>query len=771
MKTIKFLMPLLIGVFLLAACFSVQGKQSLPTGISDQDVWQTYTSAKYQFTVRFPSAWQVVELPTSEYPAATDQVWFVSQTLPLPQTDSRADITFIFTQEDPSPSWMSQFFDAYQSDSFLLGDIQARKISGINKESKLPEIVVLAKLGDYYLQAMPNHGETSLEFFDQVASSIRSVQTGPTALPLSATTNLGSLEEKTIVFEGINFSYPSSLAEGASAHNIPAFIDPAGFMYDDIPEHVRFNFSNPYTTRAPFAKFQPGGFPWLKHQNPESPEIWPQIYIFPTREYAEINPLAGERIEDLKILLDGNALPTGGELPVLPTFNSTQDLRAQVYPLAFQGGRGLRFVTRYSQGVAPIVNPVVFYTFQGLTEDGSLYVAAFFPLHVPFLPDQVQVEDWDAFNRGYQDYMADITSRLEQLASNDFEPDLETFDNLIRSMSISPTPGSATITDTPSANAMQTPEPPCFVTGFSPVTFMPDGERILVRAENGIQIFNLQTMQEEAFLAAPTNLNYPAVALSPDGEILAWALEDFSIQLIRISDKKILHTLTGHTDIIGKLRFSPNGDRLFSASHDTWVRVWDMEGNLVHAFQPPGALGYPDEVLGIGISPDGTMLATIPFDGPVKLWDLKDYELVRELRGLAGGSGGYDTSDISFSPDGQLVAADTATGLFLWKTLDGIELLGGNPGINSMAAAFSPDGRLLAYGETGEKYDVVKFDVVLSSPDGTQKIRTLEGHPAPVGILFFSPDSSLLLSSDWVETRIYRVEDGQLMYVGKSACP
>jgi WD40 repeat protein len=291
---------------------------------------------------------------------------------------------------------------------------------------------------------------------------------------------------------------------------------------------------------------------------------------------------------------------------------------------------------------------------------------------------------------------------------------------------------------------------------------MPDGDRILVRAENGVQIFNLQTMEEEDFLAAPTSLNYPAVALSPDGEILAWALEDFSIQLIRISDKVLLHTLTGHTDIIGKLSFSPNGDRLFSASHDTWVRIWDMEGNLIHAFQPPGALGFPNEVLGIGISPDGTMLATIPFDGPVNLWNLKNYELVREL----GNSGGYDTSDIAFSPDGQLVASDTATGLFLWKTSDGTELLGGNPGINSMAVAFSPDGRFLAYGETGEK-----FDVVLSSPDGAQKIRTLEGHPAPVGILFFSPDSSLLLSSDWVETRIWRVEDGQLLYIGKSSCP
>jgi WD40 repeat protein len=216
-----------------------------------------------------------------------------------------------------------------------------------------------------------------------------------------------------------------------------------------------------------------------------------------------------------------------------------------------------------------------------------------------------------------------------------------------------------------------------------------------------------------------------------------------------------------------KLIFSPDGDRLFSASFDTWVRVWDMEGNLVHAFQPPGAIGYPNEVLGIGISPDGTMLATIPLDGPVKLWDLKDYELVRKL----GSSGGYPTSDISFSPDGQLVACDTANGLFLWQTSDGTELLGGNPGISSMAMTFSPDGRFLAYG-TKLVYDetTVEHIIVLSSPDGTQKIRTLE-IPSYIGIVFFSPDSSLLLSSDWNETRIWQVKDGQLLSIGKSSCP
>ncbi len=97
MKTIKLVMPLLISVFLLAACLSVHGMQSLPTGISDQDEWQTYTSTKYQFTIQLPTTWQTIEMPTAEYPTANDQVWFVSETLPPPQTDARADIVLIFT--------------------------------------------------------------------------------------------------------------------------------------------------------------------------------------------------------------------------------------------------------------------------------------------------------------------------------------------------------------------------------------------------------------------------------------------------------------------------------------------------------------------------------------------------------------------------------------------------------------------------------------------------------------------------------------------------
>ncbi len=131
MKTIKHMMIFFVSIFLLAACLAGPGKLSLQSYVGDQNEWQIYTSAKYQFTVRFPSAWQVIELPTTEYPTATDQIWFVSEALPPPHTDARADIVLIFTLEDPSSGWKSQYFDEYQSDDFWMGYIQARRISGI----------------------------------------------------------------------------------------------------------------------------------------------------------------------------------------------------------------------------------------------------------------------------------------------------------------------------------------------------------------------------------------------------------------------------------------------------------------------------------------------------------------------------------------------------------------------------------------------------------------------------------------------------------------
>ncbi len=266
-----------------------------------------------------------------------------------------------------------------------------------------------------------------------------------------------------------------------------------------------------------------------------------------------------------------------------------------------------------------------------------------------------------------------------------------------------------------------------------------------------MQIYNLDTLKEARLLTASKNI--VTAALSPDGGILAWSLDDNTIQLVRISDQKVLQTLSGHTDMVTKLRFSPDGNLLVSASHDHSVKVWNLQGEQLRTIQAGDALG-------IGISPDGSMLATVPFDGPVVLWSLDTGGKIKDL----GGYGGYDTSDAEFSLDGQYLVVDLASGIFMWRISDGS--LVWNSIKNSMAVTFSPDGKYLAYSDVDDGNKVL-----LVTPDSTRVIRTFEGMYSPVWELFFSPDGSLLAATDGVEIHIWRVEDGKLLYIGKTACP
>ncbi len=295
--------------------------------------------------------------------------------------------------------------------------------------------------------------------------------------------------------------------------------------------------------------------------------------------------------------------------------------------------------------------------------------------------------------------------------------------------------------------------PICFTTDQLPVlAFSADNSKILVRASAGVQVFDLQTGSLEAYIKAAQAVII--AALSPDGQTIAWSLQDGTLQLVNRSSQEVLANLIGHPDPVYHLQFSPTGDKLVSASHDSMARVWDLKGNLL------ATIVSGSSVVGLGISPDGSKLATIPSDGPVSIWDLAGYTKIVDL----GGTGGYDTSDASFSPDGQFMAADLATGLYMWRLSDAS--LVWHQVSNSMAVEFSPDGQYLAYSDIDDGNKVF-----LASADATQTIRVVDELQSPVWALLFSPDSSLLSVTDGVEIRVWRVEDGSSLATGKTTCP
>jgi WD40 repeat protein len=313
---------------------------------------------------------------------------------------------------------------------------------------------------------------------------------------------------------------------------------------------------------------------------------------------------------------------------------------------------------------------------------------------------------------------------------------------------------SCTPAVTPSnGHGLDVKEPICFSPKeLLPFAFSPDNSQLLIRSNRGVQFIDLKTGDEQIFLSASQPIL--TAALSPDGNTVAWSLEDNTIQLVKVSDGKILHTLTGHPDPVLHLRFSPIGNHLFSASHDGLVRMWDSQTGMP---LPPIEVG--SEVVGFGISPDGATLAIILGDGPIQLWDIPS---VREIATLSG-TGGYDTSSAAFSTDGQYLVADLATGLFLWRLSD--DHLIWDDITNSMSVEYSPDGKYLAYSDID-----ANNQVFLAPPDAQGTFQVIDQMQGPVWELFFSPDSSLLAATDGIEIKVWRVSDGSLYIIGKQMC-
>ncbi|MAT99718.1 MAG: hypothetical protein CL608_21470 [Anaerolineaceae bacterium] len=125
-------------------------------------------------------------------------------------------------------------------------------------------------------------------------------------------------------------------------------------------------------------------------------------------------------------------------LTMLPPSNAVVNLRAQVELLTFAEGSGVRYLTQLSQGPVPINNQDLFYTFQGLTDDGATYVAAYFPVSFAGLPDSPQIneEAFATLMADWQGYLEDTLALLNEQSAAAFTPDLAAVDALIQSLSV-----------------------------------------------------------------------------------------------------------------------------------------------------------------------------------------------------------------------------------------------------------------------------------------------------------------------------------------------
>jgi WD40 repeat protein len=195
--------------------------------------------------------------------------------------------------------------------------------------------------------------------------------------------------------------------------------------------------------------------------------------------------------------------------------------------------------------------------------------------------------------------------------------------------------------------------------------------------------------------------------------------------------------------MIRVMAFSPDGKTLALGNDEPTILLLDTT-----TAKEVLRLPHQDRTsLQITFSPDGRLLAAAG-SLAVTLWHMPEGRQARTLQGGANA--------LAFSPDGKFLVTRAGISNRLWDTATG-QQVAGPPALASHwggnTVAFSPDGRTVALGGSDT---IVLWDLV-----ARREVRRLTGHRA--GGLWFSPDSRFLATVAYGCIRVWDVPAGKLL--------
>jgi len=285
------------------------------------------------------------------------------------------------------------------------------------------------------------------------------------------------------------------------------------------------------------------------------------------------------------------------------------------------------------------------------------------------------------------------------------------------------------------------------------VAFSPDGKTFVTVSGDTARLWDSQSGQE--LISFNHNSLSKFVAFSPDGKTVATGSNDDTVKLWSAQSGQELASLDAESTI-NALAFSPDGRTIITASRDSRARLWDSQSGrelakFKHYDSEADDLNLMriavEGVTSVAYSPDSKTVATAGVDKTVRLWDIQKGEEIARLN--------HDDEvwNLSFSPDGRIIATASGGTVQLWNTQSDQELPHFfHDSWDVFDVVFSSDGRTIATSsngnmawlwdaESGRKLARLEYGI----PD--EPLIAIKSFTSGVEDIAFSPDGRTLAAA------------------------